>query len=250
MPGLFDDLVERVAVRACDLNRRNDLPPALRGKTVRAGGFAVSGVSVSDILAGRTSPTPAPEAETKGPVSEKQLKRAEAKLKFAIPEHLRRLYREIGDGGFGPGEGLLPLERLVKTRVRYLLKSPGRKGQLWPENLLPITPADPGHDCLNLVNGEILYWDREEIAFGGGQKAWARCFKHKSADLAAWLEQWLESPSPEQRQKSVMEKAARDERERMMAWWRGRTPAERAAFGLPEIGWEEALLNSLNATRR
>lgn len=39
------------------------------------------------------------------------LRRAEAQLGRAFPELLRRIYLEVGDGGFGPGYGLLRLEQ-------------------------------------------------------------------------------------------------------------------------------------------
>lgn len=40
------------------------------------------------------------------PVSRERLREAERRLAFGLPEFLRTLYVEIGNGGFGPGYGL------------------------------------------------------------------------------------------------------------------------------------------------
>jgi hypothetical protein len=45
------------------------------------------------------------------PIGSGLLDEAEAQLGFALPELLRRLYTEVGNGGFGPVFGLLPLSR-------------------------------------------------------------------------------------------------------------------------------------------
>jgi hypothetical protein len=43
------------------------------------------------------------------PVSPEAIAEAEADLAFRLPELLRRLYTEVGNGGFGPVFGLIPL---------------------------------------------------------------------------------------------------------------------------------------------
>ena len=43
------------------------------------------------------------------PVAKEELAHAEAQLGFELPPFLRRLYLEVGNGGFGPGYGLQPL---------------------------------------------------------------------------------------------------------------------------------------------
>lgn len=45
------------------------------------------------------------------PTDPDQLAEAEARLGFPLPDLLRRLYTEVGNGGFGPVFGLLPLSR-------------------------------------------------------------------------------------------------------------------------------------------
>jgi hypothetical protein len=46
------------------------------------------------------------------PVSEDDLALAESQLGFILPSFLRRIYLEVGNGGFGPGGGLFPLNKL------------------------------------------------------------------------------------------------------------------------------------------
>src|SRR5260221_13295928 len=43
------------------------------------------------------------------PIAPDQLAKAEADLGFVLPEFLRQLYLQVGNGGFGPGYGLIAL---------------------------------------------------------------------------------------------------------------------------------------------
>jgi hypothetical protein len=54
------------------------------------------------------------------PASLEALERVESKLGFRLPDLLRRIYLEVGDGGFGPGYGLLALERYKHCDLSYL----------------------------------------------------------------------------------------------------------------------------------
>ena len=49
------------------------------------------------------------------PATVEALAQAERQLGFALPSFLRRVYLEVGNGGFGPGYGLLPLNDLPPT---------------------------------------------------------------------------------------------------------------------------------------
>jgi hypothetical protein len=82
---------------------------------------------------------------------------AERRLGFALPPPLRQLYTVVADGGFGPGSGLMSLHDVVATYHALTESAPGRRGQQWPVHLLPITHTDPGHDCLDLNSGEVIF---------------------------------------------------------------------------------------------
>ncbi len=74
------------------------------------------------------------------PVNSALLAAEEARLGFDLPESLRRLYRDVGNGGFGPGYGLYGLKgghadegrTLVETYEMFVSDSS------WPRELVPI----------------------------------------------------------------------------------------------------------------
>src|SRR5450755_3731848 len=87
------------------------------------------------------------------PVTREELAQAEAQLGFELPSLLRRVYLEAGNGGFGPGYGLFPLnshdrssDSLVTAYLGMRLMSPkdieeqwadeGVKPSPWPERVL------------------------------------------------------------------------------------------------------------------
>ncbi|MGP4008701.1 SMI1/KNR4 family protein [Streptomyces sp. 4N124] len=81
------------------------------------------------------------------PVDTATLSRAEAALGFSLPPLLADLYLRIGDGGFGPEYGLLPLfdnppAGEPAAVEQYLAnRATGRKDPdwPWPEGVLPIS---------------------------------------------------------------------------------------------------------------
>ena len=77
------------------------------------------------------------------PPTSEQLEAAEERLGFPLPALLRRVYLEVGNGGFGPGYGLLGLPTSQAaadqssvgkyTALRLLPSKPP-----WPEKLIPL----------------------------------------------------------------------------------------------------------------
>lgn len=61
------------------------------------------------ILDGRPCDFPDEWLPVQPPIGFEVLTDAEGQLGFALPDLLRRLYTEVGNGGFGPGFGLLPI---------------------------------------------------------------------------------------------------------------------------------------------
>jgi hypothetical protein len=243
MTDPHDDLIRRIRSRAENLETRTDAPPTTLGRTVQVSGLAATGLDLDKLLRGDPSPRPDAPGPLSPPASEAALADAEKRLGFVLPSLLRRLYAEVADGCFGPGGGILKLGDVVRTYDG--LTPPGPRGQKWPYHLLPITRGEPGHDCVDVGTGAVIFWDEEELASGGSDKIWKRSFKPEATDLAAWLEKWVGTPSPEDKMKAIMEKAKLDSIRQTLAHWRAKTPAERAAFGLPETGWEEKLFGHL-----
>jgi len=243
---LSDNLITLIKNRATNPETRNDAPPSTRGRTVSVGGMSIVGMDANAILRGAADPRVKPStAPLAPPANEAVLADAEKKLGFALPVPLRQLYAQIADGGFGPGAGIMPLKQVVETYLDLIKNPPGQRGQKWPPHLLPITATDPGHDCIDVNSGAMIYWDEEELADGGSDKVWKRSFKADAADLGAWFEKWLGTKSPEEKTKDLMQNAMLNSVRTTLQHWRAKTPAERAAFGLPETGWEEKLFGHL-----
>ncbi len=104
---------------------------------------------------------------------------------------------------------------------------------------------NPGHDCVDIENGKIIYGDEESLADGPSDRVWKRSFRPDALGLAAWFERWLETQSSEEHFQEQMKAGMNAALTASLKYWRARTPEERAAFGLPEEGWEEALFGHL-----
>src|SRR5690606_16538036 len=86
------------------------------------------------------------EAGPYPPASVKKIAAAEAELGFALPTLLREIYLRIGNGGFGPGYGLLGITggatddrgRSLEQVYAEFRKTLSGLPSPWPERLLPI----------------------------------------------------------------------------------------------------------------
>ena len=199
----------------------------------------------------------APARELSAAPDEARLAEAERRIGRPLPPELRQLYA-IGDGGFGPGGGLLGLGELV-ARYHELTREPyGPLGQDWPANLLPLFDEDPQLICLDLDSGGIVEWNPEEIEDEESDADWQRSFIRRQASLGELLEQWLGAPSFEEETASMMREAkeayARRAPSPVTGFPMELPPTEQAEgeieflkysadlrddFGLPETGWED-----------
>jgi hypothetical protein len=84
------------------------------------------------------------------PPRDSEVDAAEAALGFRIPPLLRRLYLEVGNGGFGPGYGLIGVpteetaarrQQLVETYYRNIQR-PRDDPRWWPAELVPVEDFD------------------------------------------------------------------------------------------------------------
>jgi SMI1 / KNR4 family (SUKH-1) len=248
---LPETLMARIHSRASDPETRTDAPPSARGRTVSVGNLSAVGIDLQALLRGDADPRTASGTAPLAPIAgDAAIADAERALGFALPGGLRQLYARIADGGFGPGAGLMPLQQVVGTYLDLRQTPPGRRGQEWPARLLPIASGQPGYVCVDVDGGEVIFWDEEELADGASDKVWKRSFKREAPDLGSWFERWLSSPSPEQSMKDMMRAGMLNGVKESLAYWRAKTPKERAEFGLPEEGWEEALFGHLGIDLR
>jgi hypothetical protein len=135
---------------------------------------------------GRAMTAPAGR-ELPPPADQTAIQAAEAELGIALPPFLRRLYAEVADGAFGPGEGLLPLARLVAAYVDLRRAASLPRGRAWPERFLPVIERDSGWDCVDASSGRVVVWDSEGLSERSGEVVFRSSFR----EIAASVEQWL-----------------------------------------------------------
>jgi hypothetical protein len=119
------------------------------------------------------------------PVEPNQIARAEASLGLTLPPFLSRLYREVANGGFGPGGGLVGLQGghgdsagLTLVEVYNLFR---KADEGWPVPHLPLWEGDPpiwfGVDVRSVEERVVL-----DDEYGARPTAFT---------LRAWFEAWL-----------------------------------------------------------
>ena len=175
------------------------------------------------------------------PADPATLARAEAALGSPLPEDMRRLYSEVADGGFGPGGGLLSIDRVVARYGELRADPPGPRGQRWPDGLLPIQEVEPGYACLEIATGRVVDWDPEELAERSGDRAWRRSFREAAPSLRVWLDGWVVSRPQHELLQERMNDSMIDEARKARAMIAAKTPEERRAMGLPDVGWERVV---------
>ncbi|MFJ8012825.1 SMI1/KNR4 family protein [Streptomyces sp. NPDC096339] len=125
---------------------------------------------------GRGTPLPKPLADG-------EIARAEGILGFALPPLLAKLYTRVGDGGFGPEYGLLPLRQVIERH-----EARRASGWRWPEGVLPMADFGCGMDaCVDCRSetAQVLLFDPNP---GEPDLAWYV----DSPGLADWLRGWLD----------------------------------------------------------
>jgi hypothetical protein len=195
--------------------------------------------ALSSLLTGRSA-APAP------PASEADLTRAEQRLGFAIPADLAQLYRDVGNGGFGPGGGLRPLGALVDAFDERRTWAEDDGENHWPKRLLPMVPLDPGDLCLDAETGTVIEWDPEMIEEGRADE-YARSFIARFAALEAWLEDWLRSETAGDAMERLLREQASKTAQVAIDYYTQAGADARAAAGLPEVGWQDELRRSHGA---
>lgn len=243
---LDDALLGRVIARATDPATRTDAPPTRYGGSETVGSLTVQGLDLGSVLGGRAESGRLERPPLPAPADEAALVAAERELGLRLPAALRQLYLDVADGGFGPGDGLLPVREVVLVYLELRVEPPGPNGEKWPAGLLPLTRTNPGHECIDLDTGAIVYWDEERLA----EEEWDASFVPDAPDLATWLGRWLERPAPGDVLRDQLQAAMLNGIRESLEYWRGKTPEERAAFGLPEVGWEEELFGHLGIDLR
>jgi len=126
-----------------------------------------------------------PQPAFYAPASLTDVEHAEAALAMKLPPFLRRLYLEVGNGGYGPGAGLIGIaggypdfdgQTLVTTYQRF------RTGA-WPSQLLPLWDwGDTMWSCVDVTEGFAV------VTHDGTEGATKTTFTLQSL-LRSWLDE-------------------------------------------------------------
>jgi hypothetical protein len=130
---------------------------------------------------------------------------AEEELGFRLPRLLRAVYRHVGNGGFGPGSGIIGVPGaepyastaesvvdLYERQVRDNRDEPA-DGDWWPEGMLPICDYGCGSfacvDCTR-ASARVLRFNADRCCLANGPPR-RKCLELESRSLAEWFEEWL-----------------------------------------------------------
>jgi hypothetical protein len=135
------------------------------------------------------------------PVSPDVLKIAEHRLGFQLPALLRMIYLQVGNGGFGPGCGLIGLpggatlygQDMVGLYLQDILQPPPSPYRPWPRRFMMI--GDWGCNITSVMDVTdeqfpiIRFWgDRYEPG-----EPWELAMTPEATSLYSWLAEWLQS---------------------------------------------------------
>ena len=124
------------------------------------------------------------------PATEEQIAATEKRLGTPLPESLKQMYRQVGDGGWGPGTGLVRLAEMGKPAAGLLPLCDWGGGITsevdcaQPE--APIIRRDP-----NMPKADVAARVPAAMHFARATLIKEACWV-ESASLESWLEAWLD----------------------------------------------------------
>ena len=131
------------------------------------------------------------------PLTALGLTKSEAALGFEVPELLKQLYQTVGNGGFGPGYGLIGLsggtpDDLGRDAIQlyqfYSSADPDDADWRWPVGLLPICHWGCAiYSCIECKSDGNPMWVFDPNRH---DQAWTQCFIPAKRTLESWLEAW------------------------------------------------------------
>ncbi len=128
------------------------------------------------------------------PASARQLDDFEQRFGFRLPWFLAHVYQRVGNGGFGPGYGLIGLPGGFshdegKSIVELYESYQEYPRWQWPDGLVPI--CDWGcaiFSCVDCQSGSIVTFDPNQLHEGAPMTL---AFAVSHASVAAWFEDWV-----------------------------------------------------------
>ena len=141
----------------------------------------------------------APASPAFEPASAAAIEEAEKSLDFALPVLLKRVLLEVGNGGFGPGHGLLGVRggatdehgsSLVDLYDGLSATHPEDPGWSWPQHLVPICPwGDSTYTCVDCSHPDAQVVTFDANGYHPGADL-ARLLEPQDLTLDAWLRAW------------------------------------------------------------
>src|SRR5262245_5745047 len=126
-----DDLIAALQRRVADA------PPA--AEPSRGMGIVIGSVELTLPIEPQW-PQPPPR---RPPCDDEVVDATEAALGVTLPSLLRRLYTEVGDGGFGPGDGIVGAAEVVELHNSYAVElAVEQEMGDWPAGLVPLCELD------------------------------------------------------------------------------------------------------------
>jgi hypothetical protein len=148
------------------------------------------------------------------PVAAQALQIAERAIGFQLPNLLRAVFLEVGNGGFGPEYGIVGTKGGAKldgctleTCYQNMVKLENENSVWrWPKRLLPLSNYGCGMwSCVDCEYQKLpmILWDPNnldaELDGADARLNWGNSFWDQGRSLRIWLEGWLaeeEEPEP------------------------------------------------------
>ena len=146
------------------------------------------------------------------------------------------------------------MKRVVATTHQLRSGELLPRRRTWPKTLLPLVRLEQGWICVDVATDAVIDWDPEDLTEWANAARFRQSFTERSTSLEAWLGRWAarktaadrNKPSAKEREARLFARAGspgqRAIRGRQAAAALAELPAERAAMGLPEEGWEEIVM--------
>lgn len=132
--------------------------------------------------------------------TEKQLASSESRMGLTIPPLLRRIYSEVGNGGFGPGYGLIGCEggyrddrdeTIVGAYVGRRERDPKDRSWKWPEGLVPLFSWGGAiYTCGDFLAEHCPLHEFDPFHYKGKAPMQASLRPHDE-DLPRYLSRWI-----------------------------------------------------------
>jgi hypothetical protein len=141
------------------------------------------------------------------PISLDRVVAAEQTLGFGLPQLLQILYTEVGNGGFGPYDGIVGLEggwatnegegeTLLELYQHYQLEFPFFSQWHWPSALLPICEDGYGVVCLDCSQPQSPVISFQVELPNSKGIGWELKLRQEAPSFQIWLEDWINRKHP------------------------------------------------------